>query len=127
MTTERIIDAAATMLETWARHLQESADLAGDQIRQGDPDGHGIGFLAGCAHAYRETAEALQASADDVRLYLTSLRGANDVQWEFGEGSFPSWSERPSRDRDRAAWTEALVSLGRLDAGRLVAERVAGV
>jgi hypothetical protein len=49
MTTERIIDAAATMLETWA-------------------DGIGLARLRGRMEAYDDVAAALQASADDVRL-----------------------------------------------------------
>ena len=67
MTTERIVEAAATMLETWADHLRTSAALAYDQIERGDPDGHGINFLKGSAATYNDVAAALQASADDVR------------------------------------------------------------
>jgi hypothetical protein len=67
MSTERIVDAAATMLETWAKHLHESADLCEQAIRDGDPAGSGISYIEGQAHAYRDVAEALQASADDVR------------------------------------------------------------
>jgi hypothetical protein len=67
MSTERIVDAAATMLETWAKHLMESAVLCDEAIREGDPDGFGVDFLRGKATAYEDVSRALQASADDVR------------------------------------------------------------
>jgi hypothetical protein len=67
LSTERIIDAAATMLETWAQNLGESARLCEQDIDQGDPRGCGISYLHGCADTYRDVANALQASADDVR------------------------------------------------------------
>jgi hypothetical protein len=67
VSTERIVDAAADMLETWAKHLDESARLCYQSMRDGDPDGHGIEFLRGKAAAYWDVSKALQASADDVR------------------------------------------------------------
>jgi hypothetical protein len=67
MTTERIIDAAATMLETWAESLRRSAQLCSQAIQDGDPDGIGLARLRGRMEAYDDVAAALQASADDVR------------------------------------------------------------
>ena len=39
VSTERIIDAAATMLETWAKPLHDERRPVQEAIRDGDPDG----------------------------------------------------------------------------------------
>lgn len=67
MSTERIVEAAATMLETWAASLRASAQLVSDQIQAGDPKGVGVVKLEGMWLAYTDVAEALQASADHAR------------------------------------------------------------
>jgi hypothetical protein len=73
VSTERIVDAAATMLETWAANLRVSASLCQDAIADGDPDGLGIDRLQGRSEAYSDVAKALQASADDVRGRVQSV------------------------------------------------------
>jgi HEAT repeat protein len=79
------------------------------------------------AQSANESKEDPQASAEDVRLYLTSLRGANAVQCEIALSSFNSWSSSRAPDRDPAAWKVSMVIHRRLESEQLVPELVAAM
>ena len=76
------------------------------------------------APAANESAEDPQATMEDVRAYLTSLRGANAVQCEIALSSFNSWSSSRSPDRDQEAWRVAMVIHRRIPSEQIIPELV---
>ena len=74
--------------------------------------------------AANESTEDPQATVEDVRAYLTSLRGANAVQCEIALSSFNSWSSSRSPDRDQEAWRVAMVIHRRIPSEQIIPELV---
>jgi HEAT repeat protein len=65
-----------------------------------------------------------QATPDEVRAYLTGMRGANAIQCEIALSSFNSWSSSRSPDRDQDAYKVAMVIHRRIESEQLVPELV---
>ena len=87
----------------------------------------GAARMAFSPPAANESTEDPQATVEDVRAYLTSLRGANAVQCEIALSSFNSWSSSRSPDRDQEAWRVATVIHRRLPSEQMIPELVAAM